>query len=144
MIKSLTLFSTLFLLAFVIAPFPLKADESLRFQVPVSYKEKQIVALVKPAEESYLLAPIDLNDDALPEYVVKPASCAKGTLCSHHIIVFQDRQPIELGQFDAHKILISGKKDYGIRQIIVYNNSYNDFENSTARWNPFAFRFELP
>ena len=149
MIKSLI--STTLFFIFLIAPFSLRANESLRFQAPVSYKEKQVVSFVteqdKTAQTAYVLTPIDLNDDAIFEYIVRPQGadiCRPNKLCPHFIIAFQERQPIMIGQFDAHKMLVSGKKDYGIRQIIVYNNSYNDFENSTARWTPFAFRFELP
>jgi hypothetical protein len=90
------------------------------------------------------IAKIDLNGDTINEYIVRATNtefCKQGKICSQTIIAFQNHKPIQIGQFDAHKILISHKKDYGIRQIIVYNDAYNDFKNVTARWNPFTFTF---
>lgn len=140
------------LLLIIILAFPTKvsANDSLRFQVPVSYKEKQVVQFVLSKQDNFpsplWIAKIDLNNDAIDEYVIRAQNtdnCASGKLCRHVIIAFQDHKPINIGQFDAHKILISNKKSYGIRQIIVYNDAYNDFKNITASWNPFSFTFEV-
>ena len=141
---------TLLLILILTLPTKVSANDSLRFQAPVSYKEKQVVTLALSEQENLppplWLAKIDLNNDAIDEYVVRAKNtdnCTSNKLCSHVIIVFQDHKPIKIGHFDAHKILISNKKSYGIRQIIVYNDAYNDFKNVTARWNPFSFTFEV-
>ena len=132
-------------------PFPAHAFESLRFQEADSYKENQILDFIKTqnktAQDIYHLAPFDLNNDAIDEYIIKPKSaknCPQAPLCPYQIVAFQERQPILIGSFDAHKILISDKKTYGIRHIIVYNQRHNDFKTAIAVWNPFSFRFELP
>ena len=134
-----------------LTPTPAQALEALRFKAAETYKEKQIIDFVQKsngrASGAYALAPADLNNDAINEYVVRPAAknaCADAPLCSYQIIAFQDHKPIMIGQFDAHKMLVSDKKAYGIRHIIVYNEPHNDFNYETAVWNPFSFRFELP
>jgi hypothetical protein len=131
-------------------PFTAQANEQLRFQAPDSYKENKVIEYVssinKKLSSPLLLAKIDLNADALDEYIIRAkdiTACPQNKLCPYVIIALQDHKPIQIGQFDAHKILISNKKNYGIRQIIVYNDAYNDFKNVTAHWNPFSFSFEV-
>lgn len=143
---ALFLFIAIFLL-----PVASMAAETLRFRNAESYKERQIITFVEKTNKTngipYLIATIDLNNDAIDEYIVKPAStknCINRPLCTHQVAAFRDRKPILLGEFDAHKMLISDKKSYGIKNIIVYNVPYNDFKSETAIWNPFNFRFELP
>lgn len=143
-----------FLLAILCLLIPTKSAHSferLRFQPVDSYKEKTVLAFIKThnkiPDESYLLATTDLNDDFIDEYILRPqfeGSCPNKPLCPYQIVAFQDHEPILIGQFDAHKILISDKKTYGIRHLIVYNGPHNDFKHETAIWNPFAFRFKIP
>lgn len=121
----------------------------LKFQPAETYKQKQIIEQAKQDgfDTELVLAPADLNNDAIDEYIVRPAdtkSCPQKPLCPYKIIAFQDRTPIELGTFDAHKIQLSDKKTYGVRSIIVYNQPHNDYAHETAHWNPFSFRFEIP
>jgi hypothetical protein len=125
------------------------ANEFLRFKEVKIRSEIKAVKLISKKEnylvENYKIAPIDLNDDFINEYVVtldNPQKCNKNNLCAHYIIAFSNHEPVNIGQFDAHKILISNKKSYGIHDIIVYNDTYNDFQNITARWNPFNFSYK--
>ena len=141
---------TLFLIL-ALLPIQVNANEKLRFQPPVSYKENKVLKFAASARnfnrEEVVIASTDLNNDAINEYIITPQNsdfCKQNKLCPYIIVAFQNHKPIEIGQFDAHKILISNKKSYGIRQIIVYNNAYNDFKYITAIWNPFSFRFEGP
>jgi hypothetical protein len=126
------------------------ADDKLRFQDAENYKQNQIIDFVKTKTRNSLiefhLAPIDLNDDLIDEYVVKPHNindCANAPLCLNYIVAFKARKPILLGQFDAHKILVSNKKTYGVRDLIVYNVNRNDFKYDTAHWNPFESLYRL-
>jgi len=125
------------------------ASEKLRFVEPESFKDKQIVDFIAKSSETstdeYILAHIDLNNDAIDEYIVKPKlvqNCPKAPLCPYSIMAFENRLPISLKQFDAHKILISNKKTYGVRGIIVYNDFYNDFKFKTFNWSPYSFQYE--
>jgi len=136
------------ILFIIFLPLEAKAQQTLNFKVAKSFKEKQITSFVSKNTNidvsSFILAPIDLNEDAIDEYIVKPNSrrlCNDSLFCKHHIIALQDREPIQIGQFDAHKVLISNKNTYGIRDIIIYNNQYNDFKSEIASWSPSKFLF---
>lgn len=149
--KYALLFSILLLFGSLYAPNSVMAFGSLRFVPATSYKEKEVISFVKEHNDAlgveYLLAPIDLNNDAIDEYIIKPKSmkdCPARPLCSYQIIAHQNHKPILIGQFDAHKVRIGDKKTYGIRQVILYNEPHNDFKTATALWNPYSFRFELP
>lgn len=149
--KYALLVSILLLFASLCASNNASAFSSLRFAPAASYKEKGVINFVKEHNDApdveYLLAPIDLNNDAIDEYVIKPKSmkdCPTRPLCSYQIIAHQNHMPILIGQFDAHKMRIGDKKTYGIRQVILYNEPHNDFKTATALWNPYSFRFELP
>lgn len=131
-------------------PADVFAMEPPGFHAPSSRKELEVIDFVNKNTNGsgipYLIAPIDLNNDLIDEFVVKPqnlSDCRQKPLCPHQIIAFKDYSPIVIGNFDAHKILISDKKTYGIRHIIVYNTSYNDFKSETARWSPYEYRYEL-
>lgn len=128
---------------------PASAKEVLRFNNPQNHKENKAIEFIsknqQEASSVYEIAKIDLNDDLIDEYVIKPKGrdkCTQANLCTYTLVALQDYSPIKIGEFNAHKLLILDKKTYGIRDIIVYNDSYNDFKNITARWNPFTFSYQ--
>lgn len=127
------------------------ATESLRFKQAQSYKQVQMIDFIinhtENTEIPYVLAEMDLNGDAIDEYIIRPESdeyCPALPLCPYYVTAFQKHEPIIIGQFNAHKMLISDKKTYGIRQIIVYNIPHNDFTFETSSWNPYRFSYEAP
>lgn len=139
----------LLILYLLIWPNASLAEEKLRFEPAKSYKDRQVLNFTTDLAESnvknYVLAHTDLNNDAIDEYIIKPASiadCSQKPLCPIIVVAFQEHKPILIAQFDAHKILISNKKTYGIRDIIVYNNRYNDFQFQTLNWSPYSFQYE--
>ena len=122
------------------------ADQSLTFKKPINYKELQIASHVMAQEKSspsLEITKIDLNDDFIDEYVTRDKKCARKKLCKYVIVGFMNRSPLILGQFDAHQIRISDKKDYGISRLIVYNKENNDFASNIAAWNPNQYRYIL-
>ncbi len=143
-------YALLLLICGFFIPSAVSAMELPGFHVPSSRKELEAIDFVKKNTSNditaYLIAAIDLNNDSIDEFLVKPknlSDCPEKPLCPNQIIAFRDYAPILIGNFDAHKILISDKKTYGIRHIIVYNTPYNDFKSETARWSPYKYRFEL-
>ena len=122
------------------------ANEALQYHSPDSYKENQVKELISKQNQSftYVLAPVDLNGDAVDEFVVRPENpeaCSDKPLCPYHIVAFKEQEPIIIGDFLAHKLLISDKKSYGIRDIIVYNQKSNDYEHVTAAWDAYYFYY---
>lgn len=121
-----------------------QAQLTLSFKTPLNYKELQAAAKAKEeigGNVPLLLANADLNDDFIDEYIVKPSNCQQQQLCDHKLIGFKAREPIILGEFDAHKIIILSKKDYGVKRLHVYNKSNNDFSFQTAVWNPVQYKY---
>jgi len=90
-----------------------------------------------------LIAAVDLNDDFIDEFIIKPLNCTKGVFCRHVIVAYMDRAPIIIGEFDAHQITILEKKDYGIKRLTVYNRKNNDFSSNSAFWDPTNFKYQL-
>lgn len=139
-----------FFILLILAPTNVNANDKLRFQAPDNYKQNQIIDFVKTLAETDAtalhLAPVDLNNDMIDEYVVKPISernCSQAPLCANYVIAFKARVPILLGKFDAHKILVSNKKTYGVHDLIVYNVRRNDFKFNTANWTPSKSLYRL-
>ena len=91
-----------------------------------------------------LVAKADLNNDFIHEYIYKPANCRPQALCRYTIMAYMNEKPVIIGEIDAHNLLIGFKKDYGVRRLIVYNQTSNDFTSVQARWNPHVFLYEMP
>lgn len=133
------------LLLFFMLPSLGEAAEILRFKNPESLRENKAIELISELSDQYKIAKIDLNDDLIDEYIIKPSNdqiCGQNKLCRHIIVAYRQDTPLTIGEFNAHKILILNEKTYGIRDLIVYNDAYNDFKNVTARWNPFNFKYQ--
>lgn len=138
------LFFPILIFTYLIAPIMGQAQLSLNFKIPLNYKELQAVAKAKKesgGNVALLLANADLNDDFINEYIVKPSNCQQQQLCDYKLIGFKAREPIILGEFDAHKIIILSKKDYGVKRLNVYNKSNNDFSFQTAVWDPVQYKY---
>lgn len=137
---------TLLLFAFC---SPAYANEVLNFKRPKNYKERLVIDFInqqaKTPPISYLIAPIDLNNDFINEYIIKPTSpnfCASLTFCPHKIIALPQYKPLLIGDFRAHHIIVEDSHAYGVRNLKIYDNKDNNFTFSTARWNPFSFSYE--
>lgn len=115
------------------------AQETLRFAEAKSYREQQIT---KKFSDGALIAKIDLNDDFIDEYILKKQT-GKEILKHYTIIALENRKPIIIGKFDAHKLLVDTKKRYGIKHLIIYNNPHNDFQSKTAIWDPYTFSYVI-
>ena len=136
-----------FALLLFIFSAPAKAQQLIVFNTPESFREKEITNAYKEEvanDFSLLIAKADLNDDFIDEYILKPAQCSEGQICSHGIMAYMAEKPLLIGRFDAHKITIGFKKDYGVRRLIVYNQAYNDFTSQQARWDPYNFQYNYP
>lgn len=143
------LFSTalIFLfLSFTLAPISAQALETLSFKEAKNYKERKAISFVKKTFQTpdikYVLSAIDLNNDGLNEYIIKPASCSPNTFCQHHIVAFMKEQLISLLSIKAQKIIIKDIHHYGVRDLMVYSSPMNDFEKSKYQWNPFSYIYE--
>ncbi len=134
------------ILLFCVFSHSAMADQSLIFKKPKDFKGLEILAYTKDTLGSDVLsiATIDLNDDFIDEYIIRKTNCSAKEFCTFIIAAYMNRKPIILGRFDAHQILVSNQKDYGIRRLIVYNQKNNDFANMTAIWYPNKYKYNFP
>jgi len=132
--RAFILFS--FILLFL--PLSVNAEEVLSFKEAETRRELQAISL---SDNNSLIAKDDLNNDLIDEYVLQ--DCGDGTFCDFSIVAFKDFNPITIGTFKAHKIVVSREKTYGVRNLIVYNQQYNDFAFQTASWDPFSFSYKF-
>jgi len=128
----------LFILTLLSLPPSVKAEEILSFKAPETRRELEAVSSNK---NSALIAKTDLNDDLIDEYVLQ--DCGDSEFCEFAIVAFKNFNPIQIGEFKAHKIVVSHEKTYGVRNLIVYNQQYNDYAFETALWDPFSFLYKF-
>lgn len=125
-------------IGFIFIGSPAFAQQSLIFKEPETRREKQALLL---NDNKGFIAKADLNNDLIDDYVIQ--HCTGQKMCDYKIIAFKAFNPILIGTFKAHKIVVDDEKTYGIHNFIVYNQAYNDFAFTTAIWNPFSFSFEI-
>lgn len=87
---------------------------------------------------------IDLNDDGLKESILKTKReyCQSKDGCLYVIAAKKQGQWINLGVLNAFNILVSDRRTYGIRDLIVYSIPNNDFESVHYVWDPKAYQYE--
>ena len=147
--KKSLLFTTLFLSFYVFRiTSPAFAIEVLSYKSPSNYKERLAASYVAKIENqtasNYVLSKTDLNNDAIDEYIIKSKGCSQLTSCPHTIIAISNYQPLLLGTFQCHRILIDNKSLYGVRHLRIYKSSRNSYSYSTAKWAPFHSRYAYP
>lgn len=93
--------------------------------------------------QNFSFASTDLNHDGVNEYVAKSTTCNKETsFCSYKIYSILDNKAVLLGLFDARSILISDVEKNGVRQILAYQNTLNDYDHTAYIWSPVHSQFK--
>lgn len=88
--------------------------------------------------DEFEIAAIDLNEDGLNEFALKPLECSKTeALCPHYLIAkTKGRTIISLGFIEAQSLVLGNAYTQGVRNIMAFNNTTNDFEYSLFLWDP--------
>lgn len=90
------------------------------------------------------IAAIDLNQDGLPEFILKPKTCDDpDDFCSHEILAETDNEIVTLGHIEARKIALSHSYSYGVRNLWGYTDRMNDFNHRLYAWDPDESRYIL-
>ncbi|MEM6780280.1 MAG: hypothetical protein AAF569_00290 [Pseudomonadota bacterium] len=94
--------------------------------------------------DDWITSTIDLNNDGLPEKIIKSdrQSCNDKNGCQYIVMAQKGRNWIELGDIKAFNILVSDDRTYGIRDLLVYATPNNDFDFERHAWNPRTYRYE--
>ena len=85
------------------------------------------------------LAFVDLNQDGLDDYILQ--SRDSGTHSTFTIIARSNDKLTTLGIIQAHSLMVSHKREDGVRNILAYQNDINDFEHEVYRWDINSLRY---
>lgn len=142
------LFFLLALILFLTAPA--FAAQPLTFRSSVKDAREQSVldylTLIRRFDPGlpYSMAAIDLNGDGVSEWIVRQEispACEADASCRFEVVGLNEKEPELLGAFTARKIGISDEKQYGVRNLLVYNEKNNDFAFKTYIWTPAEAAF---
>lgn len=93
---------------------------------------------------NYEVAKTDLNDDGVSEYIAKTMPCEpEKQFCAYKVLGINDDQIFDLGAFEAKYLMISDQSHYGVRDILAYQNQYNDYDPTIYHWEPAQSRYIL-
>ena len=85
---------------------------------------------------SYNIATADLNNDGLDEYILKQLDCTQAqAFCNYIVLAEKNNEIIELSNIKAKNILISGTYTYGIKDILAFQNTINDYDFDIYMWS---------
>lgn len=94
--------------------------------------------------ENLEVAAADLNQDGIDEFIVKPMNCNENlALCPYYILAETPKGLISLGTIPAKTILLGQDSVHGIRNLMVFSDTKNDFAYNIFAWNPLASSFKL-
>lgn len=98
----------------------------------------------KVSPRDMLTARIDLNEDGISEYIIKPANCVNaGMNCTHDILAENEDGIVRLGTIKARNLVLGSTYSHGIRDIKAYNNPDNDFDHQLYVWEPARARYTI-
>lgn len=122
---------------------------------PLSYKE-DISPSLKVALEAYLkdelktdislykFAPTDLNSDGIDEYILKSKQCTEiENICKYLIIAEKKENILLLLQNNVKDIMLAGTSSHGVKDILVFQNTKNDFNFDIYMWSPQEKKYIL-
>lgn len=116
------------------------AAQPVIFQpIPDNVKQSSAIEFITAAagfsQTNTEIAQIDLNNDDLYEYIAKNTQCSPANGCPYLIVAQSNNDYIIIGEFSGKNISISDKQTHGIRDILVYNQSLNDYQHNTLSWD---------
>ena len=90
------------------------------------------------------IAPIDLNDDGLYEFIVKDKSCTmQHKFCQFYILAEGASEAIEIGNITARDLAVAEKQSSGVRNLLVFQDPVNDYTSAVYVWEPERSRYIL-
>lgn len=115
------------------------ALETLRFQEINSPRLKSLFQGIKDVT----VAPIDLNEDGLDEFITKPATCGK--LCDFTVLAENrnNGQLVALGTLKGREILPGNGYSHGVRHLLAFDDPNNDYSYSVYIWAAERSRYMI-
>lgn len=85
---------------------------------------------------------IDLNEDGINEYIVRHPGCYPDQLCAYDVLADTGEEMLSLAHVEALKVEVGQHYTNGVRNILIFSNTANDFEYTLYRWNSTASHYE--
>jgi hypothetical protein len=119
------------------------AAQSLSFGAKISDASRLALdgylrASLGQSPETLEIAPIDLNNDGLSEFILREKNCST---CRFLVLAETDGVIVPLGEAQGHTLKIDDAAKAGVRSLLVYTNSANDYEYAVYVWEPGARRY---
>jgi len=85
------------------------------------------------------VAMVDLNNDSIEEVIVKDTQ--SGSTARHTILGLSDSDASVIGQIDAQKLMLAYDTQNGVRSILAFKDTNNDFEYDIYRWDALGAQY---
>lgn len=119
------------------------AIEKLNFQSEIKSPSTRLKLDVflqgfyKTDSRGFEIAAVDLNKDGVDEYILKRKTCAEMNLvCTHLVLADKKTEMHILSSIRARHIMLGGTSNYGINDLLIFENSVNDYDFDIYMWSP--------
>ncbi len=86
---------------------------------------------------TFSIAEIDLNNDGIPEYILRQKKCGVAIRdCTHVILAQKNDEVLKLSEIRAQNLMVGGTFSYGIKDLLVFNDKINDYIFDIYVWSP--------
>lgn len=122
---------------------PANAAQTLSFGAKISDTSRVVLdgyirASLGQAPETLEIAPADLNNDGLSEFILRDKNCST---CRFLVLAETNGAIVPLGEAQGHTLEIDNAATAGVRSLLVYTNGANDYEYAVYVWEPGASRY---
>jgi hypothetical protein len=94
--------------------------------------------------ENVSIAPADLNDDGLNEFVLRDKNCDPNAKSCDFSVVSETGDSITLlGEIPARRLTVGNDSLQGVHSLLAYENVANDYEYTVYVWEPQASRYMM-
>jgi hypothetical protein len=117
------------------------AAENIRFDAKPSDIEKlRLTAYLKQPTEQLQLAQVDLNEDGLPEYIVR-TGCED--FCHFLVLAKKNDMVLEIGNIYARALELGASYSGSVRNIIAFQTPGNDYKQTVYSWEPASAQYMI-
>ncbi|MGB0719581.1 MAG: hypothetical protein ACPGRX_03855 [Bdellovibrionales bacterium] len=117
------------------------ASEALHF-APLSHSKQDQALIAHAGFNDGAVAIADLNEDGLDEYIVKSADCP--AQCRYFVFAQSGGDALLLiGEITGTSLLLGNTYSHGVRDILAFDNSLNDFDHHVYGWDAEQSRYAL-
>ncbi|MGB4106969.1 MAG: hypothetical protein WBK55_04150 [Alphaproteobacteria bacterium] len=144
------IFAFLFLFSGIFAAFaaavPARAAEQLPFGAAIGGSSGRALDLYLQsstgrARGDLLVAPADLNEDGLSEFIVRDKDCAPA--CRFTILAENDEKVTSLGIIEARVLAMGDRHSNGVRTLLAYKSAANDYDYTVYVWEPSSGQYMM-